>query len=41
LTKNNGAYRNYGEKYSSSGIKQAARKKANEKFEKLFTEKAE
>jgi hypothetical protein len=30
-----------GEKYSSSGIKQAARKKANEKFEKLFTEKVE
>lgn len=30
-----------GEKYSSNGIKQAARKKANEKFEKLFTEKAE
>ena len=29
------------EKYSSSGIKQAARKKANEKFEKLFTEKVE
>ena len=30
-----------GEKYSSNGIKQAARKKANEKFEKLFTEKVE
>lgn len=30
-----------GEKYSSNGIKQAARKKANEKFEKLFTEKIE
>ena len=29
------------EKYSSNGIKQAARKKANEKFEKLFTEKIE
>ena len=29
------------EKYSSNGIKQAARKKANEKFEKLFTEKVE
>lgn len=30
-----------GEKYSQNGIKQAARKKANEKFEKLFTEKVE
>ena len=30
-----------GEKYSSNSIKQAARKKANEKFEKLFTEKVE
>ena len=30
-----------GEKYSSNGIKQAARKKTNEKFEKLFTEKVE